>query len=57
MASAFLEMFRSQQIDIYPDPQLVEDLRRLRIEETSYGYRLSAKRDDRGDADRDRRGG
>ena len=52
MASAFLEMFRSQQIDIYPDPQLVEDLRRLRIEETSYGYRLSAKRDDRGHADR-----
>ena len=52
MASAFLEMFRSQQIDIYPDVQLVDDLRRLRIEETSYGYRLSAKRDDRGHADR-----
>src|SRR5262249_788486 len=37
--------------ELYPDP-LVEDLSKLTLEERNYGYRLSAKRDKAGHADK-----
>ena len=51
MASTLLDVFRSRRIELFDCPQLIADLRRLTIEEKSYGYRLSATRDDKGHAD------
>ena len=51
MASTLLDVFRSRRIELVDCPQLISDLRRLTIEEKSYGYRLSATRDDTGHAD------
>ncbi len=51
MASTLLDVFRSRRIELFDCPQLISDLRRLTIEEKSYGYRLSATRDDAGHAD------
>lgn len=51
MASTLLDVFRSRRIELFDCPQLISDLRRLTIEEKSYGYRLSATRDDTGHAD------
>ncbi len=51
MASTLLDVFRSRRIELFDCPQLIADLRRLTIEEKSYGYRLSATRDDTGHAD------
>jgi hypothetical protein len=52
MASALLESFRTRSIDLYPEPDLIRDLSRLRIVEKSYGFRLEATRDATGHADR-----
>jgi phage terminase large subunit-like protein len=51
MATTLLEVFRSRRIDLFPHDRLVADLRRLSIEEKSYGHRLSATRDIDGHAD------
>ncbi|HEY4259361.1 MAG TPA: hypothetical protein VGM98_04350 [Schlesneria sp.] len=51
MASTVLDVFRSRRIELYDIPRLIEDLGRLTIEEKSYGYRLSAIRDENGHAD------
>lgn len=52
MAREILQAFRNRKIELYDDPQLVDDLFRLTIEERSYGYKLSAISDDSGHADR-----
>jgi len=52
MASALLEEFKSRNIEIFDDPDLIRDLRRLRIVEKAYGFRLEASRDQNGHADR-----
>lgn len=52
MASGLLEEFTARNIDLYPDPPLLADLRRLRIAEKSYGHKLEATRDETGHADR-----
>ena len=51
MASTLLDVFRSRRIELYDMPRLIADLSRLTIEEKSYGYRLSATRDENGHAD------
>jgi len=51
MASTMLDVFRSRRLEMYDIPRLVADLSRLTIEEKSYGYRLSATRDENGHAD------
>lgn len=52
MATATIEAFREQMIDLYRHPQLISDLRSLRIVEKSYGIRLDSPRgpDGHGDA-------
>src|SRR5262249_44079572 len=52
MASGLLEEFTSRNVELYPDPALLADLRRLRIVEKAYGHKLEAVRDDSGHADR-----
>jgi hypothetical protein len=51
MATTMMEVFRSRRIDLYPHERLVADLRRLSIEEKSYGHRLTATRDADGHCD------
>jgi phage terminase large subunit-like protein len=51
MASTLLDVFRSRRVELYDVPQLIDDLGRLTIEEKSYGYRLSAIRNESGHAD------
>jgi phage terminase large subunit-like protein len=51
MASTLLEVFRSRRLELYNHPRLIDDLGRLNIEERSYGFRLSATRDESGHAD------
>jgi hypothetical protein len=51
MATMVLDTFNSQAIELYPHPQLLEDLKRLRIEEKSYGMRLSSPRGPSGHGD------
>lgn len=53
MASAMLEAFRSARIDLYDDPPLIDDLKRLNIVERSFGMKLEAPADTtRGHCDR-----
>lgn len=52
MATNLLEVFRSRRILMFHDPQLIDDLGRLQIEEKSYGHRLTATRDASGHADK-----
>jgi hypothetical protein len=51
MASSVLEVTRSRRLDLYDDHQLIRDLGKLSIEETSFGYKLAAPRDKEGHAD------
>jgi len=44
MCSAVLEAFSEGTIQLYPDPQLLADLRALRVVEKSYGVRLDSPR-------------
>jgi hypothetical protein len=48
---ALLEAFTEQQIDLYADPQLLADLRTLRVIEKSYGVRLVSPRGPSGHGD------
>jgi phage terminase large subunit-like protein len=52
MASAVLEAFRGKQIDLFDDKDLVRDLKRISIEEKSFGWKLTATRTKEGHADR-----
>lgn len=52
MATKLLEVFRNKTISLYPDPDLIRDLQRLRIIERQTGYRLSPIKDSYGHGDR-----
>jgi hypothetical protein len=52
MASTLMQAFRGRTIDLYPDPELVADLRRLTIEERRFGHKLVSASDEQGHADR-----
>jgi phage terminase large subunit-like protein len=51
MASVLLQAFRAQVLDLYPDQQLLADLRRLSIAERGWGLRIEAPRDASGHCD------
>jgi phage terminase large subunit-like protein len=51
MCSAVLESFAESNIDLYNDPQLLQDLHNLRVEERSYGVRLVSPRGTSGHGD------
>lgn len=51
MASTMIDVFRSRRLELYEHSALIDDLSRLTIEEKSYGYRLSAIRNQSGHAD------
>jgi hypothetical protein len=42
MASGLVEIFSSRRIDLYPDAELLSEIRRLRLRESIAGYRLEA---------------
>jgi phage terminase large subunit-like protein len=44
MASAVTDVFREKSVDLYPDDQLLADLRGLRIADRNYGFRLVSPR-------------
>lgn len=52
MAEALLQVFRNRQIDLYDHKDLIDDLMRIQIEDKGIGYKVTAKRDDLGHADR-----
>jgi hypothetical protein len=52
MASFLVELFQSRMIELYPDPDLLSDLGRLRIKPTPTAWRLDAARTAQGHADR-----
>jgi CubicO group peptidase (beta-lactamase class C family) len=51
MASAVLEAFRERNIDLYPDPDLLTDLRGIKAVEKGYGVRLESPRGPGGHGD------
>lgn len=51
MATSMLDAFSSRNIELYEHPQLLADLRNLRIEEKSYGVRLTSPRGPAGHGD------
>lgn len=51
MASVILQLFRSRQIELYPEPDLVADILKLRIVEKAFGFKLEAPEDESGHAD------
>jgi phage terminase large subunit-like protein len=51
MATATLEAFSEKLLSLFHDPQLIADLRALRIEERSYGVRLTSPRGPSGHGD------
>jgi len=51
MATVLLESFQDGRIACYPCEALRRDLERLRVEERSYGYRLTSPRDATGHGD------
>jgi hypothetical protein len=52
MASETLEAFAGRRVDLYPDPGLLDDLRRLRIKESVGGWKLDPPRTTAGHGDR-----
>jgi hypothetical protein len=52
MASEVLEAFASRRVRLYPEPQLLDDLRRLRIKESVGGWKLDPPRTNAGHGDR-----
>ncbi len=51
MASVLIETFNDRRLDCFDCPDLRRDLTKLRIEERSYGFRLTSPRDDTGHGD------
>jgi hypothetical protein len=51
IAPAVLEAFNDRRLQLYEDPDLRRDLQRLRVEERTYGFRLTSPRDERGHGD------
>jgi phage terminase large subunit-like protein len=52
MAEGLLQVFRRRQIDMFEDKDLMEDLLRIQIEHKTVGYKVTARRDEKGHADR-----
>ncbi len=52
MATALMETFRDNEIDLFDDAALLADLGRLTLARKSYGFRLDAARTAEGHADR-----
>jgi hypothetical protein len=52
MATELIESFTSGRIDLYDDPALLRDLRRLRLVERPSGWKLDAPRTSEGHSDR-----
>ena len=44
LATLLLGVFRDRAIDLYNHEQLIRDLKRLEVEEKSYGWRLTSPR-------------
>lgn len=51
MATAVLESFNDRRLELFDDPDLHRDVRRFRVEEKSYGFRLTSPRDSLGHGD------
>lgn len=51
MATSVLDAFSARNIELYDHPQLLADLRNLRVEEKSYGVRLTSPRGPSGHGD------
>ena len=51
MCSTLLEAFRERNIDLFPDENLIRDLKQLRVVEKSYGVRLDSPRGPNGHGD------
>jgi len=51
IATTLIEAFNDRRVDLYEDENLKRDLRRLRVEERAYGFRLVAPRDESGHGD------
>lgn len=51
IASTLLEAFNDGRVLLFNDPDLMRDLRRLRVEERQYGFRLTFPRDEHGHGD------
>lgn len=52
MAEGLFQVFRRRQIDMYEEKDLMDDLMRIQIEHKTVGYKVTAKRDEKGHADR-----
>jgi len=52
MARELMQAFKNHCVSLYPDQLLLSDLKRLTIEDKSYGHRLTAIADATGHADR-----
>jgi phage terminase large subunit-like protein len=52
MATTLTQAFRNRVIDLYRDPALESDLKKLRLKEIGFGYKLVAAEDESGHADR-----
>ena len=51
IATAVIEAFNDRRLELYEDADLRRDLHRLRVEERSYGFRLTSPRDEHGHGD------
>lgn len=51
MASVMLEAFNDRRLELYEDADLKRDLTRFRVEERSFGFRLTSPRDATGHGD------
>lgn len=51
IASTLIQAFNDYRLELFDDPDLKRDLYRLRIEERSYGFRLTSPRDEHGHGD------
>lgn len=52
MARALYQVFRNRMIELFPDPQLEDDLLRIQIEQKITGFKITAISDEAGHADR-----
>jgi len=51
IATAVIEGFNDRRLELYEDPDLRRDLTRLRVEERTYGFRLTSPHDEHGHGD------
>src|SRR6185369_7257798 len=51
MASGLLQLFNSEDIELYKNQELIDDLKKLRFIEKGGGYRIDSEPDEQGHAD------